>query len=475
MKKFVIVGSGTAGLLASLYIKNRFPSFEVTVVRSEEIGIIGVGEGTTPHFLRLLREINIDPIKIMKGTRGTVKNSIKFINWSGDNSSYHHPFNSGIKIFDLAKFIHDGIDLHKDVFQMDRNEAGDFNLRDPMAMHFDSSKMADILEKIAIDRGIEFINAEAEDFTTDDRGFITHIVLSDGRKVSSDFVFDCTGFHRKIIGKFYSQKWISFSDFLPAKKALAFWLEKEIPLKPYTESVALSSGWSWKIPTQDRIGSGYVFDSNYISDEEAIREVSDFYGVDVEVRKAIPFDPGIHDKLWVKNCVAIGLAGSFLEPLEATSLWHTCAQIRILFENVRFFSNFFVDETEKRKEYNFKVFDVVKSSAEIIYLHYYSVRKDTSFWKQFKKSNPVPERMENIISSIESGEFFHMDFTPKISTHFDGNYKFSPTSVVLISKGNGILKKVNFPDYMKGLEINFRNELKRQFINHEEFLNSIRL
>ena len=83
--------------------------------------------------------------------------------------------------------------------------------------------------------------------------------------------------------------------------------------------------------------------------------------------------------------------------------------------------------------------------------------------------------VQNIISSIESGDFFHMDFTPKISTHFDGNYKFSPTSVVLISKGNGILKKVNFPDYMKGLEINFGNELKRQFINHEEFLNSIRL
>lgn len=476
MKKFVIVGAGTAGLLASLYVKNRFPSFEVTVVRSEEIGIIGVGEGTTQHFLRFLREVNIDPIKIIKGSRGTVKTSIKFTNWSGDNSSYHHLLgNIDVTELSLAKFIHDRIDLDKDVFHADLNEAGEFNLRAPMAMHFDSSKMAYILEKIAIDRGIEFINAEARDFNTDDRGFITQIVLDDGRKVSSDFVFDCTGFHRKIIGKFYNQKWISFSDFLPAKKALAFWLQKEIPLKPYTESIALSSGWSWKIPTQDRIGSGYVFDSNYISDEEAIKEARDFYGVDIEVRKSIPFDPGIHNKIWVKNCVAIGLAGSFLEPLEATSLWHTIAQIKTLFENVGIFSNLFIDESKKREDYNSIVFDAVKSSAEFIYLHYYSTRNDTPFWKEFKKVNPIPDEMKDIISSIESGDFFHIDFTRTGNIQFTGNYKFGPKSMVLVAKGNGILKKVNLPDYMKGLEMNLGNKLGSEFINHEEFLNSIRL
>jgi len=475
MKKFVIVGAGTAGLLASLYVKNRFPSFEVTVVRSEEIGIIGVGEGTTPHFMKTLSKLELDAIKIMKGSRGTFKNSIKFTNWSGDNSSYFHTFNS-IEGFTLAKLIHDKIDLNKNVFEGNQSDDGIINLKSTMAMHFDSSKMAHILEKIAIDRGIEFINAEAEDFNTDDRGFITQIVLSDGRKVDSDFVFDCTGFHRKIIGKFYNQKWVSFSDFLPAKKALAFWLEKENILKPYTESIALNSGWSWKIPTQDRIGSGYVFDSNYLSDEEAIREVSDFYGVDVEVRKSIPFDPGTHDKLWVKNCVALGLAGSFLEPLEATSLWHTQAQIEILFEDVGIFSNLFVDESKKRDDYNFRIFDMIKSSAEFIYLHYYSVREDTPFWKEFKKVNPIPERIKDIISSIESGNFYQMNFSYDTNehSHFRGFAKFSPGSVAVVSKGNGILKKINFPDYVKEVK-NSSRVPEPEFVNHEEFLNSVRL
>ena len=243
MFKYVIVGGGTAGWLTALFVKEKFPYSDVTVIASSEIGILGAGEGTTPPFMNFLAKIKINPNEIISNCLGTIKTGIKFNNWSGDTKHYFHNFLADTRQGDSA-------------------------------LHFDANLLAKYLQTVGIERGIKLVDNEVTDVCADSNNNITSLILKDKTSIDLDFVFDCSGFRRLIIGKHYNAKWTSYKKILPVDRAMPFFLQNDNTNLPvYTEAIALRHGWMWKIPVQGRYGCGYVFDSSRATDSEIKEEI----------------------------------------------------------------------------------------------------------------------------------------------------------------------------------------------------------
>ena len=482
MKNLVIAGGGSAGWLTALFVKQLFPDHNVTLVQSSEIGTIGVGEATTPHLPNFLDSLKIHPVDIIPHIKGSIKNGISFENWNGDNKKYMHAFHDKIidfqipNIFDRnctdyhhREIISKKLSMKEYLYQQKiayENKVDIENVN--WALHFDAKEFANYLQKIAIDRNIKLIDDEIVGFENDEKNFITKVILKNNRSVSCDFIFDCTGFRREIIGKFYKEKWKSYRSYMPMKKGIPFWLESKESLPSYTSSIALKNGWSWQIPLPHRTGSGYIFDSDYISVDEALNEAEEFYKQKLEVRKVIDFDPGRFENLWIKNCIAVGLSGSFLEPLESTSIWQTIDQL----ETLKHFLNVLTkDENDSRSLYNEMMNNSIDHKSYFIYLHYYTKRSDSDFWKEFKEKNPMPEELKNLYNSLKDGSFRYFDML---------NHKtpgtFAVSSFTQVGYGLNMIDNLDNSVYNKiqpSLEeykniINYHNDMIA--IDHRHFL-----
>jgi tryptophan halogenase len=426
----VVVGGGTAGWITALFCKKIFPQHNISLIESEDIGIIGVGEATTPHIVSMLQQLEIDIVNLIKNCNGSIKNGINFENWNGDGKKYFHSFQDNLVDFKvknlfntdcfdfyLKALISKNLSMNEYIYSAHLAYNNKIDLRGAAAaLHFDASMLADYLKRIGIERGIEHINGNINEIKTNKDGLVKEIVLKEGRKVKTNFVFDCSGFHRLIIGKFYKQKWISYSKHLPMKKAIPFWLDNEEVIQPYTSAIAMKYGWMWKIPLQHRIGSGYIFDSDYIDVDQALDEAQKYYKRNLDIRKIIPFEAGRFENLWVKNVIAVGLSSSFIEPLESTSLFLSVQQL----ETFKQFAN----EIERLDERSISLFNtIVKNNMEdilcFVYLHYITKRKDSEFWKTFKEKYPPPEKLNNLLDSIKSNNLRYFDFlTDKNTARF---------------------------------------------------------
>lgn len=425
---FVIVGGGTAGWITALFIKNQYPWANVTVIASEEIGILGAGEGTTPHFVTFLNRLGISTSDIVKHANGTIKNGIKFDNWKGENDTYFHGFWElvDLNVFTVTDLDDEGIsslvleqiakgqsiddvmfsanssknNLVNFTPNLSMNSKGGaplehFNDLSNYGLHFDAKLLAKYLKKVSMYRGIKYIDSKVSKINSSTDGYIESISTERGDILNAHFVFDCTGFAREIIGKHFNTEWISYSDKLPMKRALPFILpidENVIP--PYTESTALKYGWMWKIPVQTRYGCGYVYDSDYINEEDAKEEIRQIYGQDVEFGNPFTFEAGRYKESWVKNCVAIGLSSGFVEPLEATSIWTSVTALREYINN-----NLGAIERNPFyiKRFNDKINKFQDDTKDFIYLHYYTTRSDSDFWKEFKEKHTPTENIQKYI------------------------------------------------------------------------------
>jgi tryptophan halogenase len=432
MKKYAIVGGGTAGWLTALFMKKTFPDSDVTLIRDKEIGIIGVGEATTPHIVMFLNQLGIDPIDVLRETNGTFKVGINFENWNGDGKKYLHSFSDKFcdfkipNIFDsqcneyyTLKLIKDGLDFKEYHYPTKLAYANKVDLhRTDWALHFDATKCANYLEKVGISRGINLIESNLKNVVQDEQGYITQLNLND-RKLDVDFVFDCSGFHRVLIGGVYKEKWLSYSNHLPMKKGIPFWLDTEDEFEPYTSAIAMKYGWMWKIPLQHRTGSGYIFDSDYIDENQALEEAEQYFGRKLEIRKIIPFDAGRYENFWVKNCMAVGLSSAFIEPLESTSLFVTVQQL----QTIRHFAN----ELGRPKESSVKLFNEITSNSmdnvlAFVYLHYLTKRDDSDFWKNFRLNYSPPKRLLEIFDQVKENNMrFYDIFQTKVCATFDRN------------------------------------------------------
>jgi tryptophan halogenase len=418
MKKFTILGGGSAGWITALSMKKTFPTASITVIQSSSIGIIGVGEATTPHVVNFLKEMGIDPLDVVRQTNGSIKNGISFKNWNGDDKRYFHSFYEKIAEFSVPNvFDSQAADFYKKVliannlpfeeyiYQTKLAYANKVDLINTnYALHFDATKFASYLEEFGKQMGITVIEGNYKNCSQTEQGFISALHLEDGRSIDCDFVFDCTGFARLLIGKVFNEPWKSFSNFLPAKKAIPFWLETENDIAPYTESIAMKYGWMWKIPLQHRIGSGYVFDSDYISVDQAHQEAQQYYNRPLKINKIIEFDPGRFENVWVKNCMAVGLSSSFLEPLESTSLWLTITQLTLFKHFINELDN---TTLSSLKLFNKMIANEVDDKAHFVYIHYLTKRKDSEFWINFRNKCPVPDALKEKLGLIKESNLRH--------------------------------------------------------------------
>jgi tryptophan halogenase len=415
MKDIVIVGGGSAGWLTALILKAYQPNKNITVIESDEIGILGAGEGTVPHFIDVLDKIGIPVSDIVKHAKGTIKNGIKFTNWNGENDFFYHPFKPYAELnFNQLNNLYYNQTLLGIVGQLWNNEdlqevnfAGKisednkvpvanknsvdafrydpinrFNRYSNFALHFDARLLADFLKTVALSRGIIQVEGIVNNIESDNSGNINKISLENGQSVNCDFVFDCTGFKRLIIGKHFNSNWKSHSDVLPVNTAIPFFIENTSDkIEPYTEAIAMKHGWMWKIPVQGRYGCGYVFDDTTTDIESAKQEIRDYLGHDVEFPRTFKFNAGCYEKIWIKNCIAVGLSSGFIEPLEATSIWLSTIMLLDVAESFERLESMNQADMDR---YNKSFLERTSDIVDFLCLHYITERNDSKFWTDYK-------------------------------------------------------------------------------------------
>lgn len=420
--KIVIAGGGTAGWLAAAALSHQMGQvLDITLVESSEIGTVGVGEATIPPVKAFHRMLQIDEQAFMRATHATFKLGINFENWKSQGESYFHSFGFTGKDTPITEFLH---------FWMRGREMGiageygdycpeykaamlnRFSTRtDPKlnhAFHLDAGLYAKFLKRIADAHGVKRVDGKIVHVGQDSHsGYITHITLDSGESIFGDLFIDCTGFRGLLIEQTLRTGYEDWTHWLPCDSAVAVQTKSVGPAVPYTRSIAHHAGWRWQIPLQHRVGNGLVFCSKYMSEDEAVSKLlNDVEGETLTEPKVIRFVTGKRKKGWNKNCVALGLASGFLEPLESTSIHLVMtALVRIL------------RLLPERKicpsiiqEYNDQAASEMERIRDFIILHYkVTERDDSPFW-QYCRQMEVPEQLAHRIQLFkDTGKSFQVE------------------------------------------------------------------
>lgn len=365
--KVVIIGGGTAGWATALSVQKFWDDTDVTLIESSKIGILGAGEGGTTNFGLFIKLLDINIEDFLENTGSTIKDGLKLLNWTYQGSHSEH------------------------LFHQINKETND--IRRYSAFHFDARKVSEYFKKIAIERGVKWIDGEVFKIHNTSET-INSIELTNGNIVNLDFVFDCSGFARLVIEGVHKEKWIDYSKYLLNNKALSYFLpqKKSITYKELTHTYmhAMSCGWMFQIPLQHRWGCGYAFNDNYISVENAKKEVEEYIGHEIVVQKVFDFKPGTYERSWIGNSISIGLSYGFLEPLEATSLMSTIIQLKRLIDN-----NF---DISYKDTFNKICRETNEQNMMFVRYHYLNERMDTPFWKDAYNA-PIPNKLKSILDS----------------------------------------------------------------------------
>lgn len=404
--KIVIAGGGTAGWLSALFLIRNFKHIhDITVIESSKIGTIGVGEGSTGLFLDLLEnrifDTGLDINEFFTECDATFKLGIHHIGWSSKGDSYIAPLNGSpmsssnvdhMLMYSKLIYSKEKIHLASNLGTLiDNNKIGNG------ALHFNAVKLANYLKKHCIRNGVTHIDDEIFGVKTSATDNIQSLICTSGLEVTGDFFIDCTGFKRCLMGAI-DVPWISYKKYLPVDTAIPFQETHETEeIKPLTVARAMKHGWMWQIPTYNRVGKGYIFSSENYTVDEAIEEVETLLDRKIDPVKIINFDAGRSDVVWKGNCVAVGLASAFLEPLEATSIHSTIVQlVHLTFNHIK-------ENKEKTvqsvniKNYNEKICNMYDDFRDFIILHYKGGRTDTEFWKYMQSDNNMTDRLKDII------------------------------------------------------------------------------
>lgn len=341
LRSIAIVGGGSAGWMAAAAIANAAPALEITVVESDAIGTVGVGEATIPPVRLFNAQLGIAEPDFVRATQATFKLGIEFVGWGTPDTRYFHPFGTHGADFDrvplhqwwLRERLTRGaapIDdwsmcwalARENRFAPPSDNPRDVRSTHDYAYHFDAGLYAAFLRRYAEARGVTRVEGRVTRVARDgETGNITHVALDDGRQVAADFFVDCSGFGGLLIEQALHAGYEDWTHWLPCDRAVAVPCANVRPLTPYTRSTARSAGWQWRIPLQHRMGNGHVFCSAFLSEDEATAVLMDsLEGLPRADPRVLRFTTGRRRKTWVNNCVAVGLAAGFMEPLESTSL-----------------------------------------------------------------------------------------------------------------------------------------------------------
>ena len=381
-KKIVIVGAGTAGYVTALILKAKFEkTIDITVIKSKDIGIVGVGEGSTEHWKEFLKYTKIKPELMIKECGATFKSGIMFQGWGTKN--YLHNVNAEYQYYHGQENLAYLKLMIDDKLLTNKESLNNFISKEtvPNQYHFDTFKLNKFLEKTSKERDINIIDDVIEKVVISTKG-ITSIQSKD-KKYTADLFIDCTGF-KKVLIKGLRAKWKSYKKYLKVNSAFTFQTPDEENYNLWTLAKAMKFGWRFKIPVQGRHGNGYIFCDKYTNTEKGKLEVEKELGHKITIGKEFKFDPGRLEKVWIKNCVAIGLSANFVEPLEATSIGTSINQAFLLIHNLSNVNQYV------RDQYNKQVAGIMDNIRDFIYLHYLSWNRHNWFWKNFTYQNAPP-------------------------------------------------------------------------------------
>ncbi|NUR91579.1 MAG: tryptophan 7-halogenase [Nonomuraea sp.] len=455
IKDVVILGGGTAGWMTAAYLGKALQgSVRITVLEAPAVPRIGVGEATVPNLHKtFFAYLGIPEDEWMRECNAAFKMAVKFINWrtpgqgestartlpEGGSDHFYHPFGllpdqdqiplshywlqrrqAGLedRPFDYACFREPAL--------MDANLAPRFPDGTPAtryAWHFDAHLVADFLCRFATERqGAVHVRDQMTEVRRDERGYITALVTKEGRTLEGDLFIDCSGFRGLLINQEMGEPFLDMNDHLLCNSAVATSVPHDDDahgVEPFTSAIAMSSGWAWKIPMLGRFGTGYVYSDAHASREEATLELCRMWGLDPDKTSFnnIRFRVGRNRRAWVKNCVSIGLASCFLEPLESTGIYFITAAIYQLAKHFpdKRFDPVLIDR------FNREIEEMFDDTRDFIQAHFYvSPRTDSTFWKE-NKSLKLADNITEKMAAYKAG----LPVNPPISDEstYYGNFE----------------------------------------------------
>lgn len=489
IQKVLIVGGGTAGWMAAAamakVLKNQY--CEIQLVESDSIGTVGVGEATIPQIQLFNKMLGLDENEFVRKTQGTFKLGIQFVNWGHIGERYLHAFGEVGKDMEGVQFYHYWLKMFQageapniDAYTLNCLAAEQGRFMRPVdagnsplsniayAFHFDATRYAMFLRDFAVERGVRRREGKIEHVSLrSGDGFIESIRMDDGETLEADLFIDCSGFRGLLIEQALNTGYEDWTHWLPCDRAVAVPCAKVAEPTPYTRSTAHSAGWQWRIPLQHRTGNGHVYCSQFISDDEAADTLlKNLDGEPLADPKFIRFTTGKRLQFWNKNCVALGLASGFMEPLESTSIHLVqsgIAKLMSLFPSRNF-------DQEDINEYNRQVDFEYTRIRDFLIAHYHITRRDDSaFWNQCRTMS-IPDTLRQ-----------KMEHYRKNGRIFRANEElFNETSWLEVMHGQGLKAEGYHPivDTLPKEEISRRLENIREVIqrsveympSHEDYI-----
>ncbi|WP_226668358.1 tryptophan halogenase family protein [Microbulbifer aggregans] len=453
IRHIVIAGGGTAGWTAAAALARVLGTrdYEITLVESEAIGTVGVGEATIPTIHAFHKMLGINEVDFIRATQATFKLGIEFRGWGSADSRYFHPFGQYGREFDSVPFHQYWLRGSK---LADCGPLSDYSLctlaaernrflpasQDPnsilstlgYAYHFDATLYARYLRGYAENLGVRRIEGRVVDVALrESDGFIRALTLESGQAISGDLFVDCSGFAGLLIGGALNVPYHDWSHYLPANRAVAVPSENIASTKPYTRSTANVGGWQWNIPLQHRTGNGLVYSSDYLSDDEAVSKLLEgLEGKALADPKLLKFTTGRRQAFWHRNCVALGLAAGFMEPLESTAIHLVqtgISRLLMLFPGHEFSS---ADITE----FNQQTATEYEYIRDFLVLHYHVNSRQEPLW-QHCRDMPIPETLSQRLALFRNrARIFERD-----------EDLFKRASWLAVMMGQGVIPQGNDP------------------------------
>jgi tryptophan halogenase len=478
--KILVVGGGTAGYISALILK-KYLDCQIDMVYSDSVGIIGVGEGSTEHFKEFMDFIGITHHDIIKNCDATYKSGIMFEGW-GQKKYLHNVGGDFAKLYSQYPFVYARQISNRDNFfnlqtfweNYIETEYINKEFQPPFnQFHFNTYKLNEFLKNLAISRNIKIYEDIIKEIHLSAINGEISFLSGNLSEYHYDFYIDATGFKKLLISRL-EPTWESFKDFLRMKSAITFQTEDEENYNLWTLSKTLDYGWLFRIPVWGRYGNGYVFDSDYITYDTAVNEVSKIFNREINPGKAFSFDPGFFRNSWIKNCCAVGLSSNFVEPLEATSIGITIQQSFLLMNRITNYN----DKTIESYNKSFK--DIMYNVRDFIFLHYMIKKKDSQFWIDMQTINP-PDTLKQNLEIWKHKLPIREDFCT-VSNYvlfLEHNYInilqgidfFDVNSIKKEFEKHSLEKRIEADNIIKNLK--FRDEYIKR-ISHKDFLKIIR-